>query len=116
MLDIITEWENERKRLRELDWKHTPVYQLYQDFKGKGIDFQKYLVKHHPGIYTDVELKHYTYFLKTKIEITDPKEQQDIVLDLINPAIHTLRVLMTLVGLEFHFNRIYEKVKSDYTV
>ena len=41
LIDTMHDWEQGRRQLKELDWKYTPVYQLYCDFKGE--DFQKYI-------------------------------------------------------------------------
>jgi hypothetical protein len=72
LIDTMHDWEQGRRQLKDLDWKYTPVYQLYCDFKGEY--FQKYIQNVYPGIYTDVELQHHASILKSYSEETETKE------------------------------------------
>lgn len=74
--------------------------------------------KQYEGIYTDVELEYYVSFLNKKAEEDEWNdiEMKTTVIVHFNKTMHTLRVLMRLMGLEFHFKRLYARHRDDCTL
>jgi hypothetical protein len=68
------------------------------------------------GIYTDIELDYHEKLCRVEDKSCTAVEKEALVLVHYNKTLHTLRVLMRLLGLDFHFTRLEAKYKENYTM
>jgi hypothetical protein len=74
------------------------------------------LQEQYEGIYTDIELDYHQKLCRVEDKSCTPVEKEALVLTHFNKTLHTLRVLMRLLGLDFHFTRIETKYQNTYTM
>ena len=107
-------WEKQRAALKRQDWSETPLFKHFK--KCPGNDFHSYLQQQYEGIYTDIELDYHERLCRVDEKSCSPADKEKLVLAHYNKTLHTLRVLMRLLGLDFHFTRIEAKYQSFYTM
>lgn len=100
----------QRNALKNMDWSTTVLYKHFLDCPRQD-RFHKHLQKMYEGIYTDVELEYYEKLCLNENKSPIQMEKDALVLSHFNKTVHTLRVVMHLMELDFHFGRIEVKYK-----
>jgi hypothetical protein len=72
-------------------------------------------------MYTDVELQYFIGLIQKKDCKVDSDEVQaenrsNIVLQYFNRSLYTLQSLTMLLKIDFHYERLFAKYETDYTV
>jgi hypothetical protein len=107
-------WAQQRTALKEQDWSTTPLFAHFKNCPHRF--FHKYLQEQYEGIYTDMELDYHEKLCRVDHKDCSADEKEVLVLTHYNKTLHTLRVLMRLLGLDFHFTRIETKYSANYSM
>lgn len=123
-----TKWNKERDALKNTDWEDSDLFEAYQESKQLRKPIEKVLQRYAglktvvaDKMYTDVELQYFMQLIQRKDCKTNSAEVQQenkdaIVLEYFNRSLYTLQALTKLLKIDFHYDRVFQKYETDYTV
>lgn len=100
-----------------MDMQNSELFTIFTTTGRSGVSGK--LKEEHPHIYTEYELDYHLTVLRELIAkegITDSDGQSAMVQKHYKRAIFTLQVLMTVLGIKFHFSRIVATYRSNQTL
>ena len=126
--EIEVKWDAQREALKNVDWEHSDLNDAYKESKifRKPIEqvLQRFAqIKHESAhkLYTDVELKYFIQLIQRKdckgtTHEAMEENRSQIVLQYFNRSLYTLQALTKLLKIDFHYDRLFKKYETDYTV
>jgi hypothetical protein len=82
-----------------------PIYKHFKEAQENKIPLVRHLANHYEEIYSDIELEYNISLLTQQVPECEGKRRKSIKVayKYFEKTISTLRVLMCLLGIEFHF-------------
>lgn len=121
-------WDKEREMMRNVDWEDSDLFEAFKESRATKQPIERVLQQFATlqtataeKMYTDVELQYFINLIQKKDCKKDSEEVQaenrsEIVLKYFNRALYTLQALTKLLKVDFHYEKVFRKYETEYTV
>ncbi len=104
--------------LEKVDWLEMPIYTHYLDANSRNTSLVKYLTSIYTEIYSDLEINYTISLLTQQVPENETQKRNSVQVAsrYFEKTFATLQVLMKMLGVEYHFQRISKKYKNSITL